>query len=235
MHSVPTSGPVALPAPPLQQSVDRFVAALGGPRKLLGLHPRRKGNSGNAAALNPAIVLGCIAAFEGFAEEFVAIGLAKTGASFAQIAKAVGKWNNPDLRAFVQTTQNMFAPSGNQITGCEIRVHMNARHLHSTWAEKPIEWSEAVLDASAWIQVRHALSHGLVSSWSAVHWPAPLRRDLPLASRVLRATSGGTHTLALHNAMNCGRIFTIGARCIADETAGWLGETLDWSHLPEFK
>ena len=56
----------------LQASVDRFGRALEVPQRLVALHPRTIGGSGNAAALAPAITLAVIAAFEGFAEDFLA-------------------------------------------------------------------------------------------------------------------------------------------------------------------
>lgn len=58
--------------PSLQLSVDRFARSLSVPSRLLQLHPRRRGNPGNHGALAPAIALGAISAFEGFAEDFFA-------------------------------------------------------------------------------------------------------------------------------------------------------------------
>jgi hypothetical protein len=50
--------------------------------------------------LSPVIVLTSISACEGFAEDFLAVTLAHLGAGFAEIAKAVGAWNNPALPEF---------------------------------------------------------------------------------------------------------------------------------------
>lgn len=227
----------ALTAPPLQVSVDRFVAMLRMPRDLLAIHPRRKGNSGKWAALNPALVLGTISAFEGFVEDFIAVGLAKRGATMGEIAHEIGKWSNPDLREFTTRATALFGPSGSTVPGVQIRLNINTRAGHSTWAEREIPWDRIVLDASSWMQVRHSLTHGLVPSWSDVRWPPPLRRGDPLrpaASEVLRQSTNG-HTLVLQNALNCCRIYTIGACHVADTAAGWLGETLDWSSLPVFE
>lgn len=198
---------------------------------------RKKGNSGRAAALNPAIVLGCISAFEGFAEEFIALGLATGGATFGHIAKEVGNWNNPDLREFAKRAVNLFGPAGATVTGGDIRINVNTVPGHSTWSEQAIGWPDAINHAASWMQVRHALTHGLVPSWSDSVWPRPLSRaaDARAASDVLRKTKAGRHSLVLQNAMNCARIYTIGARHVADTAAGWLGQTLDWSALPEFK
>ncbi len=66
-------------AVPLQEPADRFARALTVPRRLLELHPRKRGNSGDAAALAPAITLGVIAAYEGFVEEFVAVAALRNG------------------------------------------------------------------------------------------------------------------------------------------------------------
>ncbi len=65
--------------------------------KLLQLHPRKRGGAGNFAALSPAIVLGTVAAFEGFAEDFTALSMAHTGSTYAQIARKIGNWNNPSI------------------------------------------------------------------------------------------------------------------------------------------
>ena len=226
----------SLTAPPLQTSVDRFVAMLRMPRDLLAIHPRSKGNSGKRAALNPALVLGTISAFEGFVEDFIAVGLAKQGATMGEIANEIGKWNNPDLRDFSGRVEAVFGGAGKGIAGRHIRLNVNTRVGHSTWGERDIGWDDVLLDASSWMQVRHALTHGLVPSWSDVRWPPPLRKDpkRPPASRVLRK-SGNGHTLVLQNALNCCRIYTLGAQHIADSAAGWLGESLDWSKFPDFK
>src|ERR1700734_3940919 len=82
----------------LQSPVTKFAAALGTPRRLLRLAPKKAGNPSNAAALSPAIVLTTISAFEGFAEDFLATVMALQGNGLAQIAKEVGGWNNPTLR-----------------------------------------------------------------------------------------------------------------------------------------
>ncbi len=205
------------------------------PKQLLAIHPRSKGSSGKFAALNPAIVLGTISAFEGFVEDFIAIGLAQRGATMGEIAVEIGKWNNPDLREFSARVTALFGPPKTAIPGVTIRLNINTKPGHSTWARREVAWADVLLDASAWMQVRHALTHGLVASWSDTRWPPPLRKDelKPPASRVLRR-SGRGHTLALQNAVNCARIYTVGAQHVANEAAGWLGEQLDWPRLPEF-
>ncbi|PTM85842.1 hypothetical protein C8N39_10923 [Dietzia psychralcaliphila] len=238
MHnwSMSSSPSFSLAAPPLQVSVDRFVSMLRMPKDLLDIHPRKKGNSGKWAAVNPALVLGVISAFEGFVEDFVAVGLSKQGATMGEIAAEIGKWNNPDLREFSSRVETVFGGAGKIVGGRDIRLNVNTKTGHSTWAERDVAWDQVVLDASAWMQVRHALTHGLVPSWSDVRWPPPLRKTVsrPAASSVLRE-SGNGHTLVLQNALNCCRIYTLGAQHIADSSATWLGESLDWSKLPEFK
>lgn len=51
--------------------MDRFGRSLEVPQRLVALHPRKAGHSGNFAALTPAVVLGVISAFEGFVEDFL--------------------------------------------------------------------------------------------------------------------------------------------------------------------
>jgi len=85
--------------PSLQQAVDRYGTSLAVPSMLEKLHPRTRGNPGNAGALAPAIVLTSISAYEGFVEEFVALVAAHRNQSFGQIAKLVSM-NNPTVKVF---------------------------------------------------------------------------------------------------------------------------------------
>ncbi len=85
--------------PSLQTAVDRYGTSLTIPKMLEKLHPRAKGNPGNAGALAPAIVLTSVSAFEGFVEEFVALVAAHRNQSFGQIAK-LATMNNPTVKTF---------------------------------------------------------------------------------------------------------------------------------------
>lgn len=223
---------------PLQEPIDRFARALTVPRRLLALHPRKRGNSGDAAALAPAVTLGVIAAFEGFVEEFVAVAALRNGLGLAQIAKAVGKLNNPDLKAFESLVVNQLGVP-KSLFGAGFAVdEWEPPPPGSTWWQKgQLNWADTKRDAEAWMQVRHLLTHGLTSGWRAEKWPGPLLKTsppTPPASSVLRETPTGKHTLVIHGAISCARIYVEGARHVADVVATYLNAAVDLSVLPDF-
>lgn len=233
MSNFNSVGMVVAP-PDLQTSVDRFAQALQMSHKLLALHPRRQGGSGNAAALSPAIVQGSIAAFEGFAEDFTALMMAHNGSSFAEIAKKVGNWNNPTLADFAKHMKSAFPAAAPAIeAGDSIRIFLNPYRV-STWVERDRGWSDVLRDSEAWMQVRHLLAHGLATGWRSEYWPGPLRVQDPPAASVLRDMGANKHSLVVHGAITCARIYSVGARVIADATADAHGHKLDWSSLPVF-
>lgn len=221
----------------LQGPVTKFAAALGTPDRLLKLAPKSAGNPGNAAALSPAIVLTTIAAFEGFAEDFLATVLALEGNGLAQIAKEVGRWNNPSLREWVATASKLISPSAKESldAGPTKKIAVYRMTANGNWSPGGKEWPEILKDSDAWMQVRHLLTHGLVTGWRAESWPPPLRRDVPGAASVLRPKGSGKASLDRSGAKSCARIYTLGAKHAADVAAEGLGKTLDWSELPDFR
>lgn len=172
----------------MQDPVLRFAKALTVPRRLLALHPRRRGNPGDAAALAPAITLGVISAFEGFVEEFVAVGAMIQGLGLAQVAKAVGNLNNPDVAAFEGLVVNQLGvPQAQVQTGFSVDYWHPPAPSSTWWQLASLDWSSARRDANAWMQVRHLLTHGLTSGWRAERWPGPLRgQDRPQAQCCVR-------------------------------------------------
>lgn len=227
--------PTIVTAPDPQVSVDKFVRALRTSQKLLSLHPRGVGHPGNPAALSPAIVLTSISAFEGFAEDFTAILLAHAGAGFGEIAQAVGKWNNPTLLEFAETSKRYFPSSAAAIDAqSSIQVFEFPQVGRSNSIERPHTWQTVLAESRAWMQVRHCLTHGLTTGWRSERWPPPLRQNEPAASTVLRAMSATEHSLGIYGAINCARIYSVGARKVADAVAASLGRTLTWADLPEF-
>jgi hypothetical protein len=222
--------------PSLQASVDRFVRGLETSHKLLSLHERKHGNPGNQAALSPAIVLGTIAAFEGFAEDFTAVAMANAGSNFAEIAKKIGSWNNPDIDSFANYHGNYFPVAAPSIaSGQSVQVFLCPYVGRNTWVWKERTWSDVRSDSRSWMQVRHLLTHGLATGWRSELWPGPLKAtDLP-ASRVLRDNGDGKHSLVIHGAITCARIYSEGAQIVANAVAGSQGQTLDWSRLPTFE
>lgn len=223
-----------VPPPSPQTSVDRYVSALDTAHKLLKLHPRTRGHPGNAAALSPAIVLSTIAAFEGFAEDFTALSMAHAGSSFAEIAKKVGNWNNPDVKQLADEMSRYFPESAATIsTGPIIRIFTPTSKTGWAWADR--DWPDALEDSRAWMQVRHLLTHGLTTGWRSEWWPGPLRGSDPPAARVLKDAGRGKHSLVIHGAISCARVYSIGARHISTAVANSQGFQLDWSKMPSFE
>lgn len=224
----------AILAPSLQSSVDRFARSLTVPSRLLALHPRKRGGAGNAAALAPAITQCVIPAFEGFVEDFIATVLYRQGQSFAQISKKI-TINNPDLEAFAKLVCSEFPNLKKQVgTDFSITVWAPPRVGTTFWMEDSLIWAQASSDAGGWMQVRHCLAHGLASGWRSEVWPGPVKNNALPASSVLRPMPSGKHSLALHGAITCARIYVSGACHLANIVAHHLDEVLDWSDVPEF-
>ncbi|HEV7709691.1 MAG TPA: hypothetical protein VGP16_15955 [Asanoa sp.] len=216
----------------LQDSVHRFARSLEVPRRLASLHPRTPGNSGNFSALPPAIVLGVISAFEGFVEDFLATALHQRGYGLGQIAKRVSM-NNPTLADFRRKAAAEFPGIERTINSAPGVQVWNAPRGTSRPEIETIEAAEGERRADGWMQVRHCLTHGLVSGWRAEVWPGPLR-GTTAASSVLRPRPGGRHAIGLIGAISCARIHLHGARVVADAVATELGTALEWGRLPDF-
>jgi hypothetical protein len=224
----------ALLAPDLQSSVDRFARSLTVPSRLLALHPRKKGGAGNAAALAPAITQCTVPAFEGFVEDFFASVLYRQGQSFAQIVRKMNL-TNPDIGDFEGLVIKEF-PELTTRVGVNFSVDVWAPPAigKGWWTEQVLTWAQVKEDARGWMQVRHCLAHGLAGGWRSEVWPGPIRKDAPPASSVLRAMPTGKHSLSLHGAITCARIYVNGARHLADIVAAHHAEKLNWSAVPDF-
>ena len=220
----------------LQGAVDKFSASLETPRRLLRLAPSQAGNPGNAGAINPAIVLTVTSAFEGFAEDFLATYLAHQGQGFAQIAKVVGNWNNPTLKEWSAEIRKLLSPAGQQTLdgGPNPKIVVDRENANGNWSAGSRDWPDVLTDSDAWMQVRHLLTHGQARGWRAEAWPPPLRKAAPPASSVLRPKPGNTWALERPSARSCARIYTLGAKHVADVAGSEMNVTLDWSTLPNF-
>lgn len=224
----------AVLAPTLQSSVDRLSRSLIVPARLQALHPRKRGGAGNAAALAPAITQCVVPAFEGFVEDFFATVLYQQGQSFAQIVRKMNL-TNPDVKEFEELIIKEFPGLRNQIgSNFSVDVWAPPSINKSFWTEQSLTWTQAKQQASGWMQVRHCLAHGLASGWRSEVWPGPVRKDVPPASSVLRPMQKGKHSLALHGAITCARIYLAGAQHLADIVAGHQQESLNWSEVSEF-
>lgn len=227
---------IGLSGSALQQTVDGFARALKVSAKLLELRPQRIGNPGHAAALSPAITLSVLAAFEGFAEDFTATALYLRGDGFGQIASKVGKWNNPTVRDFARRIELDFPSISHTIgPGYTTKIYKPpaVSATNGWWKEEQIGWDRALDDSDSWMQVRHCLTHGLATGWQSERWPGPLRGNVS-ASSVLRPLAAGKHSLVIHGALSCARIYVSGARHAADACAREFGQTLDWGNIPKF-
>lgn len=221
----------------MQQTVDRFAKALKVPTKLYELHPRKKGNAGSHAALSPAILLGVLGAFEGFAEDFSATALYLNGEGFGRIAQRVGRWANPTVGDFAKVLSTSFPHVAPRV-GMNFAQEIYKRPSPDTksgWQNRAsLDWAQLLAEAEAWMQVRHCLAHGQASGWGSERWPEALRKDAVSATTVLRARAGGLHSLGLHEALSGARIYRGGAQHLADLVAQDLGEVLDWSKVFAF-
>ncbi|SMD14686.1 hypothetical protein [Kibdelosporangium aridum] len=158
----PTEEVVTLFSPTLQSSVDKFGRSLEVSQRLANLHPRKAGGSGDYAALAPAVTLAVIAAFEGFVEDFLATALYLQGHGLPQIAQKVNI-NNPTVARFnkllVADIPGVQSAIGQGFT---LRV-FNIPAVGKTPTTETIDWKEAADRADGWMEVRHCLTHGLVS------------------------------------------------------------------------
>lgn len=222
--------------PSLQEAVNRYATSLAVPASLEKLHPRNRGNPGNAGALAPAMVLTSVSAFEGFAEEFVATIAAHRNQSFGQIAK-LATMNNPTVKVFDDKLLQALAWGD----GASWKAHFSTRVWKppaigdSSWIGKQtLTWDEAQTHAEGWMQVRHCLTHGLARGFRSENWPGPLKGTVT-ASSVLRPRSNGKHSLSIHGAESCAHIYRVCAQRLADEATSFIGHSaLDWTKVPVF-
>lgn len=200
--------------PTLQGAVDRYSRSLEVSQRLIALHPRNVGGSGNHAALPPAVVLSVIAAFEGFVEEFLAAVLLLQGHGFAQVARKMSM-NNPTPRVFSKKMSSEISAIGAKLgAGFALQV-WNIPGASGRPSTATINWDETLKRADGWMEVRHCLTHGLASGWRTEVWPGPLKgTDSTPANSVLREKPRGKHSIGLTGALSCSRIYSCSARHI---------------------
>ncbi|MEU8413906.1 hypothetical protein AB0C24_14045 [Amycolatopsis japonica] len=221
-------------SPEPQASADKYFKSLEVSQRLIALHPREVGGSGNSAALAPAVTLSVIAAFEGFVEEFLAVVLLLQGHGFAQVARKV-TMNNPTARQFASKIAAEI-PTLKAKLGRDFSLQVwNIPGVNGRPATETIGWDETLSRADGWMEVRHCLTHGLVSGWRSEVWPGPVKGTGAVsASSVLRAKPGGKHSIGLTGAISCARIHLFAARHIATLAADELGEKISWAEAPSY-
>ena len=215
----------------LQSSVKRFVQALSIPDRLIQLHPGTVGHSGAAAAIAPAVVTMCISAFEGFVEDIAGNAMYTLGYSYTQIAKTVGNWTNPDIEMWGNELRKHF--SLDLSLGYSVRTTRGTQA--GNWSARTFSYPDSVRLGSAWMNVRHALSHGEVCGRGAERWPNP-RRGEPVSTVLRRnANDASKHHLELPGARGCGALYTYSAVQGANLLAGLLHQSIVWTGVPEFE
>lgn len=236
---------IPMQPPSLQSAVDKYSKTLKTAESLISLHPRKKGNPGAAAALAPAVVLTSIAAFEAFAEELLASVAGHRGYSYGQIATLVS-FNNPTvefLQGKLSTVLGWKKPDLAQWQpGFSVEVWKPPALGDSTWiTTTTLDWTAAATAATAWMQVRHCLTHGLARGTRAELWPGPLKiqndpnKREPHASDVLRPRPGGKHSLSIHGAESCAQVYREASRALTTAAAHTLSVPAPkWANVPIF-
>jgi hypothetical protein len=112
-----------------------------------------------------------ISAFEGFVEEVMAEALHAQGASFSRIAKLVGNWTNPDIRRWREELDRTFGVD--MASGFSVKTTRGT--AAGNWSMKTVNCAEAGKLGSAWMNVRHALTHGEAAGLGAERWPTAIR------------------------------------------------------------
>lgn len=216
----------------LQTSVNRYLNALTMPQRLLGLHAGSVGNSGNASAIAPAVVVMSISAFEGFVEDITATAMHLQGRTYTSIAKVVGNWTNPDIELWGKELKKHFDVDISQ----NFKVRSTRGVPSGGWSAKMIDYVEAENLASSWMNVRHALSHGEASAKGAEQWPTAIRNGQPIGSALSPHKADPTkHHLDLPGARGCAALYSYAAKRGADLIADKIGEPkLKWDGFPSF-
>lgn len=224
-----------------QAAVDRLQKSLDAARLLFDLYPspRPRGRPPvKFRPIPPAVVQSVTAGFEAFAEELLVTVLMREGNTWAQIAKHANL-TNPTLSIL---SDKLERSAGVKIdaTGWSLRTwKLDDSKKTTWWARKGAPtWDEAKRASDSWMQVRHCLTHGLVTGMQPARWPGPVTgtphgslAKVPAASDVLVEASGGKKSLTLYPALNAALIYSHGAAHIATQVAAKLGDAVDVSGL----
>ncbi|WP_151524214.1 hypothetical protein [Serinicoccus kebangsaanensis] len=174
--------------------------------------------------------------FEGFAEDFLASALYIQGHGFAHIARRADL-TNPTIKDWAKAARRDFpAISGRLGTDFGIRLFDKPdKDKPSGWFnESDSNWDQVLEASESWMQVRHCITHGLVTGIDPERWPLSGSGGSPQPSDVLIERKSGEHSLVLHGAINCLRVYTSGAKHVADRIAEELGLQLKWMGMPKF-
>ncbi|MFI2752961.1 hypothetical protein ACGIF2_05950 [Cellulomonas sp. P22] len=226
--------------PSVQSTVVRLDKALTAARQLFELYPKPRPVGAPQKVyrgIPPAVVQSVTAGFEAFAEELVVVVMLAHGHSWAQIA-ANANLTNPTLRTLSESLKHVSGIDVSRAGTWSLRVWRQSGAKMTSWSRtRSRSWNDVLDDADGWMQVRHCLTHGLVTGTEPAVWPGPVTRKsfasqagVAAASHVL-AESGTKRALRLYSALNAGLVYSHGAARIADTVAESLGEIVDTTKL----
>lgn len=213
--------------------MDEYATSLTVPTKLFLLHT---GRAGNVSALSPAIVLLVISAFEGFAQNLFAGALFEDNLSLGQIADRLRRWNNPTLRDLQRHLETAFPGVASLCESSKVdEIRPFRKGLYGIEA---VKWDQALQDADAWMQVRHALSHGEVSGWRTQRWPIATSSRNIITKQERRILYSGKskdrQSITLPVTRSCCALYVCGAQRLADAVAAHFTLSLNWNGFKEF-
>jgi hypothetical protein len=229
-----------------QEIVDKYAGTLRVPRLLYDLYPspRPVGRPSNRyLPLPAATTLAVLGAFEGFAEDLLAAAMIEQGRTWAHVAKNADL-TNPSLKTLAE---KFLSATGIDVTPPSSWTTPLPRQTSATgWGDRPASWNEMLTRSEGWIQVRHCLSHGLVTGLGSEVWPPPIsvrsvanQAALPSASDtdVLAWIRGHPDKRALYfwPSVGCARIYSVGASVIASVVAAEFSEAVDVGKLLLFE
>lgn len=234
-------------SPSIQDAIDRYSRALKGVRGLFDLYPQPRSQGApplKYRPLPPAIVQGITASFEGFAEELMVVALLLRGSTWAHVATNADM-TNPSLAKLAERLHHATGIDSKPDSKWSLKLWKQGGVATRTgWSRTHRRtWSETVTDSESWMQVRHCLTHGLVTGTVPAIWPGPVTKksavahqSIPTASAVLADNAKNSkRSLVLYGAVNCCLVYTEGAAVIAEAVAQSVGETVDTSKLKGFE
>jgi hypothetical protein len=228
-----------------QSVLDKYAASLQVPRLLFDLWPKPRPVGRpirKFSALPASTVLAVVGAFEGFAEDLLAAAMVKQGRTWAHIAKNADL-TNPSLKMLVAQLDHACGISALPKPGWTMTLPRQTGA--SSWADQATGWSEVLTRADGWVQVRHCLSHGLVTGLGPEKWPSSsTARSHAIQSALVSANDHNVlakvkndkskRGLYFWPSVACARIYSVGAGVVAEAVAAAFGDTIDVSKLDLF-
>lgn len=227
--------------PSTQGTVTKLDKSLTAARNLFDLYPSPRPVGAPGAqyrGIPPAVVQSVTAGFEAFAEELIVTVMVRQGHSWAQIA-ANADMTNPSLRTLATKLEHVAGIRVAPDQAWALKVWKQGGTKKTAWScTASRTWEQLLDDADGWMQVRHCLTHGLVTGTAPAVWPGPVTKravsnqvGMPTASSVLAEAGNGRRSLGLYSAVNAGLVYAHGAAQMASAVATSLGELVDTTKL----